>query len=138
MCCGNGHSSPGTGIERPESLLDTSWLIEHAVSWLLRRRRGIVVPEREIDRFADSVRKLVELPRGERRSMQIFRCAPVRGHRGLTGNLGGAGSEVHHELGQRLGIGWVVDALSDRTGSTTGMCWPRRRCTTTCPTCTMR
>ncbi|WP_128640830.1 NAD-glutamate dehydrogenase domain-containing protein [Rhodococcus opacus] len=110
---------PGTGIERPESLLDTSWLIEHAVSWLLRRRRGIVVPEREIDRFADSVRKLVELPRGERPL-----DADLPGALQFADTADSLGisvervAEVHHELGQRLGIGWVVDALSDRTGST--------------------
>ena len=130
---------PGTGIERPESLLDTSWLIEHAVSWLLRRRRGTVVPEREIDRFADSVRKLVELPRRERPlDADLPGALQFTDTADLLGISVERVAEVHHELGQRLGIGWVVDALSDRTGTTHWDVLAAAAVHATCPTCTMR
>ncbi|MBJ8346642.1 NAD-glutamate dehydrogenase domain-containing protein [Antrihabitans sp. YC2-6] len=49
--------------QRVQALLEVRELVEHLTSWLLRNRRDQTRPSTELDRFAGSVRQLMELAR---------------------------------------------------------------------------
>ncbi|NMN95541.1 NAD-glutamate dehydrogenase [Nocardiaceae bacterium YC2-7] len=49
--------------QRVQALLEIRELVEHLTSWLLRNRRDKTSPTTELDRFAGSVRRLMELAR---------------------------------------------------------------------------